>query len=543
MGYILLWVESLTAALLLAAVGIAWAAQRERRWQQIAAALTSVVLLAAPAVVVLWITWHLEFNVGLTYSWFFWALAWNAALATGVLLLLRAGLRREGEPASPPARDWPLLRLALAGGVALLLLLSTFTIMDTGARTQVGALRSEAGALVLATAPQRVPDRDNAALLYQEAFDALLPQEKLSPGWKDRQQSWLDLAQPISADDAELRAYLERQAPALDLLRQAGARPGCYFQREYDQIYGSVADLGQLRQGSQLLALDARYRAKRGEREKAVADIVALHQMARHVSSDPILIAYLVAVYIDGLARETLSVLLGGSTVPPEELVPLTKLDPVFFRPVLQRALQREQALALSIYTTLAEGNTEVLEMGAEGNVPAALAPPIWRLFLMAEDVAAYREAMRRIAGVVSRPYPIAADAWPAGQNVMEVRGLVVRMVVPALHRISQSPARADASRRLLPLAVAVAKYRHAKGKYPAQLDELVPKFLPYVPTDPYTGEPMKLAVKDAGVIVYSVGPDLKDDGGQEIKSKQPPLEGDVAIHIGTEVPADKKAN
>ena len=540
MGHLLLWLESLTAVLLLLAVGVAWAARRERSLLRLVLALTPVVLLAVPAAVLLYVTWHLEFELGVTASWFYWVLAWNVGLAVGAIALLRGGLRLEGEPPAPVGRQWPPLRLALAGGVAVLLFLSTFTIMDAGAKSQVAALRSEAGALVLAAAPTRIADRENAAVLYQEAFDALVPQEKLPPAWKEKHLNWLDAGKPLDAADPDLQAYLGRQAPALDLLRQASARPSCYFPREYGRLDTLLPELGQLRQGAHLLALDARYRAQRGETAQAVADVVAIHQTARHTSSDPLLISYLVAVAVDNQAREALNALLRSAAPKPEELAPLLKLDPIYFRPLLQRAFQMEQATALSTYSALAEGSASALDFGGAGADfnPISLAPAFWRLFLMPEDVASYREMLRRYIELAGRPYPAAPDAYPAGHSVNQVRGIIVRQLLPAFHRIGQTTAKADASRRLVPLAAAVANYRTAKGKYPAQLDDLVPEFLPYVPTDPYTGQPMKLAVKDAGVIVYSVGPDLKDDGGQEINMRKQPLEGDIAVRIGTDVPA-----
>ena len=43
----------------------------------------------------------------------------------------------------------------------------------------------------------------------------------------------------------------------------------------------------------------------------------------------------------------------------------------------------------------------------------------------------------------------------------------------------------------------------------------LVPDFLPRVPLDPFSGRPLRLKRDGAGAVVYSVGRDLKDDGGR----------------------------
>lgn len=63
--------------------------------------------------------------------------------------------------------------------------------------------------------------------------------------------------------------------------------------------------------------------------------------------------------------------------------------------------------------------------------------------------------------------------------------------------------------------AIAVERYRrdHA-GALPATLLELVPRYLPAVPEDPVTGQPLLFRQDAAAYAIYSVGIDKKDDGG-----------------------------
>jgi hypothetical protein len=64
--------------------------------------------------------------------------------------------------------------------------------------------------------------------------------------------------------------------------------------------------------------------------------------------------------------------------------------------------------------------------------------------------------------------------------------------------------------------ALAAERFRLAdKAKrWPKTLDELCPAFLPAVPLDPYTGKPLLLGRHAEGIVVYSVGEDGRDDGG-----------------------------
>jgi len=66
--------------------------------------------------------------------------------------------------------------------------------------------------------------------------------------------------------------------------------------------------------------------------------------------------------------------------------------------------------------------------------------------------------------------------------------------------------------------SLAVERYRLANGALPDSLGDLVPKFLDAVPIDPFDGQPLRYRKLTKGYVVYSVGEDGKDDGGDEKK-------------------------
>ncbi len=63
--------------------------------------------------------------------------------------------------------------------------------------------------------------------------------------------------------------------------------------------------------------------------------------------------------------------------------------------------------------------------------------------------------------------------------------------------------------------AIALELYHHREGKWPTNLDELVPRYLPAVPLDRITGDDIKFVIKNDRPVVYSVGMDRQDDGGR----------------------------
>jgi hypothetical protein len=76
-----------------------------------------------------------------------------------------------------------------------------------------------------------------------------------------------------------------------------------------------------------------------------------------------------------------------------------------------------------------------------------------------------------------------------------------------------------EAVTAILRTEVAVYRYRAAYGKFPESLSALVPAYLKALPDDPCAGsagKPLRYRVTDGGksFLLYSLGPDLTDNGG-----------------------------
>jgi hypothetical protein len=72
---------------------------------------------------------------------------------------------------------------------------------------------------------------------------------------------------------------------------------------------------------------------------------------------------------------------------------------------------------------------------------------------------------------------------------------------------------------RLTQIALSLAAYKADHGGYPASLDVLAPNYLAAVPNDVFSEKPVIYAPTQQGYTLYSVGPNMADDGG---KSQRP---------------------
>ena len=67
----------------------------------------------------------------------------------------------------------------------------------------------------------------------------------------------------------------------------------------------------------------------------------------------------------------------------------------------------------------------------------------------------------------------------------------------------------------LVGLSLSLAHYRLEKGSYPEKLSQLSPRYIGKVPDDFFVGQPLRYERKETGYLLYSQGPNRKDDSGR----------------------------
>jgi len=82
--------------------------------------------------------------------------------------------------------------------------------------------------------------------------------------------------------------------------------------------------------------------------------------------------------------------------------------------------------------------------------------------------------------------------------------------------------ARNEAYFTLLQTEAALLRYLKDNGRYPTKLSDLSPQYLASAPADPFGGKMLRYCTTDGGksCILYSVGPDLRDDHGRPISTR-----------------------
>ena len=111
--------------------------------------------------------------------------------------------------------------------------------------------------------------------------------------------------------------------------------------------------------------------------------------------------------------------------------------------------------------------------------------------------------------------FKIAQEAGPGKAAGKQIGDVLVGLLVPAVRKVQQAHDRIAQAERNLQVAFALAAYRKDNGAYPTKLADLAPTYLAAVPGDLFAGQPIIYKPAEKGYLLYSVGPNGKDDGGR----------------------------
>ena len=112
----------------------------------------------------------------------------------------------------------------------------------------------------------------------------------------------------------------------------------------------------------------------------------------------------------------------------------------------------------------------------------------------------------------------------PPGQT-----SIVLRILAPAISKAAFERRMSRWWIESAQVAVALERYRQARGEWPSTLDALVPTLLDAVPRDPFDGQPLRYELRDGRPLVWSIGNDRVDDHGEPARDNAGAVDRDLA--------------
>ena len=400
--------------------------------------------------------------------------------------------------------------------------------------------------------PEVAPE-ENAALDYLKAIEAYQPPEQDALRDEVLERGWSDEAAPLAT-------YLEENEGTLALLERAAGKDACHFPVliEQGKTLGDDMSLAELhlpslthmREFARFLVTDGKAREFEGRYAEALDAYLMTFRIGSHVAQDPILMNGLLGIACDTIGMKAIEQCIVRNELDEETLARAQKGARELWkqRPSVIVAMGGERVFSMEMTEYLIKnpswlwkwnnGQPEFgervwaamiqTEQGAEQArkemrafwefYDDALKLPL-RKFLEKEGDFKSRTSFELPPKVVGMVAPGLWKAWP-------LRLVIVRMLTPGLWRVRIQYGRADLSWNVLDAMFALARYKAKHGEYPETLDEAKGLMLSDG-TDPFTGKALKYRLEEDGSFtIWSVGDNLKDDGGK-VGTKHNPWRGD----------------
>jgi len=347
-----------------------------------------------------------------------------------------------------------------------------------------------------------VPKDQNAWEVYWEAYSSYSESDQKAltnlpySGFRNLPHP----TQPVPVETKTVIAqYLDKNSKSLELYHRGGLIEKC----AYPCFHGGYIDLAPtwcVPPGERLLRLEAVAQAEATNGEAATGTIQDSLRLANSLAHVPCSEIRWIAMVNLGFSVETLEYILSRTTLADAQLSQLARTlheadDPkgLTFALVGSQCLTvgwiadpEEKPRAPADYLVEATGVREIL------------------FLCYVHKLKPFVEASRPIAAKEVKKQP---RLGPVSRRLL---AYTRECVVEDLH--------ATAQLRAALIAVAIERHHLIGGSLPDSLDALVPKFLAAVPTDPFDGQPLRYKKLTKGYVVYSVGEDGKDDGGDEKK-------------------------
>jgi hypothetical protein len=316
-----------------------------------------------------------------------------------------------------------------------------------------------------------------------------------------------------------LESYVGDNQKALGLLHQAAAIEHSRYPIILKGGFETpLPHLSVVRDGVRTLCFEAVWETECGDAERAVPSLLAALRVADSLADEPILISQYVRCACIDLVVGALERGMNRVAFPEETLQSLSAAMGRAYDPNrLRRAVVDDRCLGIALF----KDPVTLGRKGFDHAPPAFILEAYEALGLSCREGVIYLDRMRRLIEAASLVPEERLKAIHAGNNEIR-RDHPWDMLLPRLRQRILDPVhhttldlRHLAYLRTAQAALAVERFRLAAGGLPDSLGQLVPVYLEAIPKDPFDGEPLRYCQLAPGFVVYSVGEDGKDNGGQ----------------------------
>ncbi|NQU10585.1 hypothetical protein HQ590_07340 [bacterium] len=410
-------------------------------------------------------------------------------------------------------------RVVIIVGVSVALFLVWRLTLHLLVAAELAAIRAQGYPVTMAELEAwypAVPDEENAARIYEHAFARFAGQTNNK--WDSLPVVGLGKlprgTTPLPKDTARLLAdYLVEYREAMSLLHQAAAMPRCRFLTDHKKEFPDQMKylVGQ-RQAARLLYLEAVAATEEKDPAAAARAVVVGLGVADSLAEEPFVISQLVRLACDLIAVSSLEHTLNRLALPEEQLTILAGALARAEAPEAQwRGLVGDRCVEIPFFRPV--DSFAALFPWAAGRRPWQRAGSrtlgcIYRWTGWGDlDLLAYLRYSERALRAAQQSLPERLATMESSDTGVPVYFVLTAVLLGRSHPLTVKEAKIVARLRCARAAVEIERRRLATGSLPADLGQ-------GLPPDPFAGQPLRYKKLAKGYVVYSVGKDGKDDGG-----------------------------
>ena len=427
----------------------------------------------------------------------------------GMILIPARGIRRRYKPILAV-----IAVLVIAHGVA------TF-VLGRQVQMEIMSIRSDGNPTTTADlAGEKIPDEENAAVLYRKAFELMSTEQ----GEEDLGVIGTFVSRRERAKDPTLWSkaaeVLPRYQGVISLIEQAQMRPKCRFPVNWGLGFNAqFRHLAPMRRLAQLLRAQALIDAKAGRTDEALRSTGLAFRLSDSLKDEPTLISQLVRIAVVGIAARTFTDVLEYGSVDETQARRLYgTLSGINMHSSMVTAIRGERALGIRAFQEVRKNSPSGQSLQEAAGL-LLIHTWIWRPMLYADEM----HYLRRVEAAVHRaslPYREFNEHPSPFSNQDPPRyAFLSGLVMPVYTRARSAADRAQASINGTQIELALQAYKDRYGSYPANLKGLRARLEWPIPEDPFSDKDFVYKRRGNGILLYSIGENLKDDGARKYPS------------------------
>ncbi|MHC4843692.1 MAG: hypothetical protein ACYTEE_07820 [Planctomycetota bacterium] len=365
-----------------------------------------------------------------------------------------------------------------------------------------------------------------------------------------------------SSEKSLTESWIDENQQALNLTISGTEKP--YYWRQYESgsetqelIAILMPNLSDYRKLGRALCWRAQLQVEQGQYEQVFTDLISCFRLGIHIrSGNKSLIEQLLGIAIQAISVDRIHQILSEHNLNAEQLALLQEefekvvfdenftinmeMERLFMYDEIQRRFTEDRFGGGHLYLSrLGKLGDNMTGYGVENYIADVLSfieatggRPIHILFTHPNKRETKEKASQFYDFLTEAfrktPAQLRAEGIDINEEVLVIRegNILLEIMLPALGRVSQVLYRDKIDVEATLTIIALIRYEKDIGEYPESLDELVSKdYLKEVPIDPFSGQAIIYKRADDGFILYGVGENFVDDGGEVVRDNDGRIE------------------